>query len=161
MGGQLQMDLSYVTIRQSDGTSFILYREPMYPTHVVKPGPISYYKIPETKEPSSILPSQEICILKRPNHKTNKKWKPKMEYKVGDVVLVDKNPIFQDSWKVRWGLLLHCQTWRRTLATTSQIESYHPFSWYLTLCHMHVRVGCIAFWFFLLGLTSYDIIMLD
>ena len=58
VGGQLQMDLSYVTIPQSNGTLFTLYRELMYPTHVVKPGVIPYYKIPETKKPSLILPSQ-------------------------------------------------------------------------------------------------------
>ena len=73
VGGQLQMDLSHVTIPQSDGTPFTLYKEPMYPTQVIKPGPIPYYKIPKTKKPSLILPSQEVCILKRPNHKTNKK----------------------------------------------------------------------------------------
>lgn len=93
MGGLLQMDLSYVTIPQSDGTPFTLYREPMYPTHVVKPGPIPYYKIPEIEQPSLILPCQEFHILKSANHKQNKKWKPKKENKVGDVVLVDKNPI--------------------------------------------------------------------
>ena len=54
---------------------------------------VPYYKIHETEKPSLILPSQEVHILKRPNHKENKKWKPKKEYKVGDMVLVDKNPI--------------------------------------------------------------------
>lgn len=47
LGGQLKMDLSYVTIPQSDGTPFNLFRELMYHTHVVKLGPISYYKIPK------------------------------------------------------------------------------------------------------------------
>lgn len=87
------MDLSYATIQHSDGTSFILYREPAFPTHVVNPGLIYYYKTNEIEKPPPILPSQEVCILKRPNQKANKKWKPKREYKVGDVVLVDKNPI--------------------------------------------------------------------
>jgi len=93
IGGQLQMDLSYVTILQSDGTPFILYREPLYPTHVVKPGPIPYHKILEVEKPSPSLPSQEVRILKRPNQKKSNKWKPKREFNVGDVVLVDKNPI--------------------------------------------------------------------
>ena len=89
VGGQLQMDLSYVTIAQSDGTPFILYKEPLYPTHVIKPGPIPYYKIPKAEKPSPNLPSQEVCILKRPNQKQSKKWRPKREFKVGDIVLVD------------------------------------------------------------------------
>lgn len=92
IGGQLQMDLSYITTPQSNGTTLILYRKPLYPTHVVKPSPIPYYKIPEVEKPSPILPSQEVCIFKRPNQKKNKKWKPK-DFKVGDVVLVDKTPI--------------------------------------------------------------------
>jgi len=78
IGGHLQMDLSYATIPQSDA---------------VKPGLIPYYKTHEIEKPSPILPSQEFCVLKRPNHKANKKWKPNREYKVGDVVLVDKNPM--------------------------------------------------------------------
>lgn len=39
IGGHLQMDL-YATVLQSDGNPFILYREPTYPSHVVKPKPI-------------------------------------------------------------------------------------------------------------------------
>lgn len=57
MGGQLQMVLAYVTILQSDVTPFTLYREPMYPTCMVKPRSIPYYKVPETKEATLILPS--------------------------------------------------------------------------------------------------------
>jgi len=68
------------------------YREPLYPTHVVKPGSIPFYKIPKAEKPSPILRSQEVCILKRPNKKQSKKWKPKREFKIGDVVLVDKIP---------------------------------------------------------------------
>jgi len=64
VGGHLQMDLSYTTIPQSDGTTFILYREPTNPSHVVKPRPIPYYKAHEIEKPSPILPSQEVCILK-------------------------------------------------------------------------------------------------
>lgn len=64
VGAHLQMDLSYSTIPQSDGTPFILYREPAYPTHVVKPGPIPYYKVHEIEKPFPILPSYEVCILK-------------------------------------------------------------------------------------------------
>lgn len=49
MGGQVQTGLSYFTILQSNGTPFTPYRELMYPTHVVKLGPIPYYKILEAK----------------------------------------------------------------------------------------------------------------
>lgn len=93
IGGQIQMGLSYVTIPQYVWTPFMFYREPAYPTHVVNPGLVLDYRTKEVEKPSPILPSQEICILKRPNHKANRKWKPTKEYKVGDVVLVDKNPI--------------------------------------------------------------------
>jgi len=49
-----------------------LYREPLYPTHVVKPGLIPYYDVPAAEKQAPILPSQEVCILKRPNQKKNK-----------------------------------------------------------------------------------------
>ena len=93
VGGHVQMDLSYATILQSDGTPFILYRESTYLSHVIKPGPIPYYETREVEKTSPILPSMEVRILKRLNHKTSKKWKPKKEYKVGDLVLVDKELI--------------------------------------------------------------------
>ena len=41
-GGHVQIDLSYATIPQSDGTPFILYREPNYLSHVIYPRP--YYE---------------------------------------------------------------------------------------------------------------------
>jgi len=58
IGGHVQMDLSYATIPQSDGTPFILYRETAYLPHVIKRGP--YYKTCESEKPSHILPTQEI-----------------------------------------------------------------------------------------------------
>lgn len=39
VGGHLQMDLSYATIPQTDGTHFVLYREPTYLSRVIKSGP--------------------------------------------------------------------------------------------------------------------------
>ena len=82
------------TIPQIDGsTPFVLYRELTYFSHVIKPGPIPYYETHEIEKPSTILPSQEVCILKQPNHKTSKKWKPEKEYKVEDLVLVDRSPM--------------------------------------------------------------------
>jgi len=60
--GNAQMDLSYATIPQSDGTPFILYREPTYLAHVIKSGP--YYETYEIRKPSPILLNQEVCILK-------------------------------------------------------------------------------------------------
>jgi len=53
--GHVQMDLSYATISQSDGTPFILYREPAYLPHVIKLGP--YYGTCEIEKPSHILPT--------------------------------------------------------------------------------------------------------
>ena len=90
MGGQLQMDIPYATIMQSDGAPFIIYRNPLYLTHGVNPCLISYYKMIDTKVPSPILLSREVKILKRPNQKKIKKCmkNPKKELKVGDVVLV-------------------------------------------------------------------------
>ena len=43
IGGRLKMDLSYATIPQFVGNPFTLYREPTYPSHVVKPGLVPYY----------------------------------------------------------------------------------------------------------------------
>lgn len=88
VGGHVQMDLSYATLPQSDGTPFILRREPTYLSHIIEPSP--YYEAHNTEKPSPILPSKEIRILKRPNHKPSRRWKPKKEYKIGDLVLVDK-----------------------------------------------------------------------
>ena len=42
VGGHVQMDLSYATIPQSDGTPCILYMELAYLPHVIKLGP--YYE---------------------------------------------------------------------------------------------------------------------
>lgn len=58
IGGHVQMDLSYATIPQFDGTSFILYREPTYLSHVIKIVP--YYETHEIEKPSRILRSQEV-----------------------------------------------------------------------------------------------------
>ena len=74
VGGPVQMDLSYATIPQSDGTLLILYREPTYLSHVIKPRPTPYYEAHDIENPSPIFPSQEVCILERPNQKTIKRW---------------------------------------------------------------------------------------
>jgi len=58
VGAHVQMDLSYATIPQSDGTLFILYREPAYLPHVIKSGP--YYETCKSERPSHILPTQEM-----------------------------------------------------------------------------------------------------
>lgn len=47
----------------------------------------------DIEKPSPILPNQESCILKRSIFQTRQKWKPKEEYKVGDLLLVDKDLI--------------------------------------------------------------------
>lgn len=58
LGGHVQMDLSYETIPQYDGTPFILYKEPTYLPHVIKPRP--YYETCEIEKPSPILPTQDV-----------------------------------------------------------------------------------------------------
>lgn len=87
------MALLYATIPQTNGTPFVLYREPTYLSHVIKPGPIPYYETHEIEKPSPIPLSQEVRILKRSNPKTSRKWKPKKEYKIRDLVLVDRDPM--------------------------------------------------------------------